>query len=223
MEFFPDPRTSDFGLDPRKHAVSVCYAVDAKGDIDATPGGEGELFQWFRPDEVSGLHTWPGTALLVEKLVSRTESASTLDNLRVAYASLSDEALNHNALVWQTPALALTAEAFLLTIAIGPESSPIARLIASFLNLTLSILCLQLMAKHREMTVGNREDLVALERRLGLVQFHEKPRRKLPGLAAYRSGRWWMFGFVTLAVLAFGILVSSVAELIWPQHWSPFN
>ncbi|WP_158263233.1 DUF4916 domain-containing protein [Mycobacterium sp. ITM-2016-00316] len=27
MEFFPDPRNGEFGVDPRKHAVSVCYAV----------------------------------------------------------------------------------------------------------------------------------------------------------------------------------------------------
>ena len=33
MEFFPSPPSDLFGEDPCKHAISVCYAVDAPGDL----------------------------------------------------------------------------------------------------------------------------------------------------------------------------------------------
>lgn len=67
----------------------------------------------------------------------------------LVYELLMLRQLEQNAMVWQTPALALTAEAFLLTIALGGESSRFARLLSSALSVVVAVLAMQLMAKHR--------------------------------------------------------------------------
>jgi ADP-ribose pyrophosphatase YjhB (NUDIX family) len=221
MEWFPgdpgpDVDAAEHGVDPRKHAISVCYAVEATGDLHPA-GREAEDFKWVRLDELSSVDTWPGTQTLIDKVVKAADAdtSSLADIRRTAYAAVSARALNHNTLVWQTPALALTAEAFLLTIALGPASSPPARLIAAGLNFMLSVLCLQLMAKHRAMAVIDREVMVNLEKALGLPVYHGRPtREQLPGIARWRSGVWWKFGFVVLGLVALGIFVVTLVQLV---------
>ena len=132
-------------------------------------------------------------------------------NLRAAYAAIAARAQSHRALRWQTPNLALVAEAFLLAIALGPQSTPMARLVASALNVMISLLCIQLMAKHREFQVRDRIALKELEGRLGLAEYHGKP--DLDDLPLWKrlirlsSTKLWIFGFAVLALVAVIILV----------------
>lgn len=233
MEFFPTPRATGTsveldgrtvevnGVDPRKHAISVCYLVEAQGDFKAVEGGEAHDFAWYRITDLADLETWPGTTTMVEKALAAYEldciaGAEQLENKRTVYESISNEALNHNSLVWQTPALALTAEAFLLTIALDSGSSVSARLISSGLNFMISILCAQLMSKHRAMVAANRDTLVDLESQLGITAVYHRPlsQRQFRGWAKLRSGWWWQLGFVVLAIVAAGIFVSTLIEVI---------
>ncbi len=57
--------------------------------------------------------------------------------------------MEKDALVWQTPALAVTAQAFLLTIGLDPDTARFARGIASVLGVVVAYMTCQLMAKHR--------------------------------------------------------------------------
>ena len=52
-------------------------------------------------------------------------------------------------MMWQTPALALVAQSFLLTIGLGHESSWSARLVAVTLGIVTALGSIQLMLKHR--------------------------------------------------------------------------
>jgi len=108
---------------------------------------------------------------------SRTSEVPTRDqaNARIAYTVIAARAQGHNSLQWQTPSLALAAEAFVLQIALGHESTAPARLVASALNLMLSLLCIQLMVKHRAAQIDDRKKLIELETQLGLDKYHEKP------------------------------------------------
>jgi len=56
---------------------------------------------------------------------------------------------SYDQLLWQTPVLSLTAQAFLLTIALGPDSSCNARLMSSSLSLLTALASIMLMIKHR--------------------------------------------------------------------------
>jgi hypothetical protein len=54
-----------------------------------------------------------------------------------------------DAMMWQVPALALTAEAFLLSISLAPDTRALGRLVASIAGFIVISASLQLMLKHR--------------------------------------------------------------------------
>jgi hypothetical protein len=216
VEWFRHPDVADdspkYGVDPRKHAVSCCYAAESTGPLDCKEHGEGAEFDWFTPDDIARCNdTWDGTKIVVDRIVRGSEQdiSNLQQNLRSAYGVLATRVANHNTLVWQTPALALTAEAFLLTVALNPVYSHSARLVAAGLNLMLSLLCLQLMSKHKEMVKADRNEMVLLEHRLGLASYHAKTDTSTFKLLAKPwSSTLWMSGFVVLAAVAAGIFAS---------------
>jgi hypothetical protein len=65
--------------------------------------------------------------------------------------------------MWQVPALGLTAQAFLLNIALAHDSARLARAIAALLGMTTAALSMQLMAKHRANEVQDSRLLENLE------------------------------------------------------------
>ena len=144
------------------------------------------------------------------------DTIENVANARAAYAAIAGRAQSYNDLQWQTPNLALVAEAFLLQIALGPQSTSVARLVASALNLMLSLLCIQKMAKHREMQINDRITLRKLEKRLGLPDYHCKPDLDdLPRWQRLRSTRLWIIGFWGLALVALCILVVTSGRFLW--------
>lgn len=81
-------------------------------------------------------------------------------------------------MMWQAPVLSLTAQAFLLTIALGAESSITARLTASFLSAVAAFASVILMQKHRALEKLCSVALEAFERnkeREGYVVLHKQP------------------------------------------------
>lgn len=65
------------------------------------------------------------------------------------YTHLVNRRLQWDALVWQTPTLALTGEAFLFSISLGNGISHLARVIASLLAFLVSWASLHTLAMHR--------------------------------------------------------------------------
>lgn len=65
------------------------------------------------------------------------------------YGVVAGRRQTYDQLLWQTPVLSLTAQAFLLTIALGHDSSIAARLMSASLSLITALASIQLMAKHR--------------------------------------------------------------------------
>lgn len=68
MQWFP-PRVRQgptFGDDPRKHALSLCWALPLGDALTVRDGGEGDDLRWFPvPVGGTGDDLWPGTAHLV--------------------------------------------------------------------------------------------------------------------------------------------------------------
>ena len=71
----------------------------------------------------------------------------------ISYQVLADRRLAQDTLLWQTPVSALTAQAFLFSSALSPSCSRVARLVAMVLALVTSLLSMQLMAKHRYLSL----------------------------------------------------------------------
>lgn len=66
--FPPDVRTGGtYGRDPRKHALSLCWALRLGDDVEVRHGGEGSELHWFRHDlaDLPDHDLWPGTRHLV--------------------------------------------------------------------------------------------------------------------------------------------------------------
>jgi hypothetical protein len=65
------------------------------------------------------------------------------------YQALAARRAGYDHLMWQTPVLSMTAQSFLFTISLGPETPAIHRVASAFLSLITGLISIQLMAKHR--------------------------------------------------------------------------
>ena len=213
-QYFPTPRQG-MGLDPRKHAVAACYLVDFEVEDDvATHGTEAKSFKWFDVDSLPDSdELWPGTASMIQNAFSEFEPQGEL----LSFQALNARYISHNELMWQTPALAMTAMAFLLTIALSGEEDWM-RAVSASLSGIIAWISAQLLAKHSSSQIRDADDLWAIEQRRGMLPVHAPPHYETVGLkkglvpwfASKRSRVWWlntMLIFVAvsgvIAVLAF--------------------
>jgi hypothetical protein len=109
------------------------------------------------PVELIGLsepHLLPRRAVVSVRyatIVPVTDADIARDNIsREAYAAVAARRTQFDQLVWQVPVLSLTAQAFLFSIALSPDGTRTARIIASLLSLVMTFLSLHLMVKHRQ-------------------------------------------------------------------------
>jgi hypothetical protein len=148
------------------------------------------------------------------------------------YQALTARVGHRDALLWQSPALALTAQAFLLTIALGHDSTPIARIVAACLGVLVMYMSMQLMLKHRLYMDNDATMMVSLEREMGLPSSaidHDtqlerlkadttepplrKPREKA-GLTELASVDVWVRGMKIFIGINAAILLFALGELI---------
>lgn len=148
--------------------------------------------------------------------------------LASVYQSLTARRLGYDTLMWQVPALSLTAQAFLFTIALSSGSSPWARIVASGLSFIIAIISMQLMAKHRfhEEIDGKLAEKLEGELQLNsLLGFtpHAKPleRAQVVGVRSnwyirQSSYRIWRLGLALFALAALGLIAVTIFSLISP-------
>ncbi|MEV5832211.1 hypothetical protein [Nocardia sp. NPDC052112] len=77
------------------------------------------------------------------------------------YQIVADRHLQYENLLWQVPAISLTAQAFLFSISMAAGTDSVARIASSLLALIVSIISIMLMASHR---LSGRKDALWLER-----------------------------------------------------------
>ncbi len=159
------------------------------------------------------------------------------DNLFLAYQTLASRRSSYDLMLWQTPALAIAAQAFLFTLVLGPGTTAMARLIASGLALVLAVMSMQLMAKHRyheeldslllksfEDNLGLTEWLGASPHGTGEERIRDEDRDKIPrfprpakfwGMSSYRV---WFYALslfaVASALVVLVVLADAAARLL---------
>jgi len=94
----------------------------------------------------------------------------TQAELFFVYQSLESRRSSYDSMLWQTTAIALTAQSFLLTIALGPNSKSSVRLATAMLSFAISLMAMQLMAKHRWGEMLDSVLLEGLENKLGITK-----------------------------------------------------
>lgn len=137
-----------------------------------------------------------------------------------AYEMLLMRQLEQDSMLWQTPSLALTAQAFLLTIAFSPSTEPGPRILVAALGIVISLMAIQLMAKHNYLSRLDQAQLRHLEEpgRLNLPpitsrRWAEGPeavhRSRLVKMSSYRV---WQGGLCLIAGVNATVLVLAI-------HW----
>lgn len=168
----------------------------------------------------------PGERNDVPKWEYQKQPHSTL------YQALTARVGHRDALLWQSPALALTAQAFLLTIALGHDSTPVVRILAAGLGLLVMFMSMQLMLKHRMYMDNDQVMMVSLEREMELpssaidydtqierlkadkTQPPLRAPRKKEGLTEYASVDFWVRGMAIFMCVNAVILLFALAEMI---------
>jgi hypothetical protein len=127
------------------------------------------------------------------------------------------------------PVISLTAQAFLFTIALGPESRPFARVVACSLALAITILSMLLLARHRQADIADAHWLADLETRR-----HRASKEDLvahgPTWRARREAteihplfnwmkRWRAFIFWEVGLLLFGLAAIAVVVVTFAAPW----
>jgi len=218
QEYFPDVRPGA-GVDPRKHAVAVCFTADVPAGRALSPRGEATAFAWFPVDALPpAATTWPGTL----RMVGRAVAPAGPDDL-ATYESLSAREVSLNELMWQTPALAMTAMAFLLTIALGAGAAW-QRALAAALSAVVAVTSAQLLAKHSAGAIADADALHEIEARRGMRQVHAPPAPRAPvslrregpwaWFASKRSRRWWFGSLLLFGAVSGALTFAAVAEAV---------
>jgi hypothetical protein len=156
---------------------------------------------------------------------------SELDPYRETYAIVAARRMQFDQLVWQVPVLSLTAQAFLFSIALSPDTTRTARVIACLLSFLTTALSMHLMVKHRQAEIGDSEWLEAYERQLkpplpgmswpmhggawASYRRRTDPKIGWPGFARRIPGfHVWIWGLALFGVAAIFVLLLA---LFWPE------
>lgn len=124
------------------------------------------------------------------------------------YQILNARRDSFNNLVWQTPIVSLTAQAFLFTIILSKGASELGRTFAAILSLIVALMSLQLFEKHRFMEKKHAEILHAFE---SINKSYIANRRLLAkggfvGISSFKLWRFVLWLFLTTAVASIPLI-----------------
>lgn len=142
------------------------------------------------------------------------------------YSAVAARRTQFDNLVWQVPALSITAQAFLFTISLGPDTRPVARVIACLLSLVATFLAIQLFTRQRQAEITDAHWLEEYEGRHKLqpgahglhwqkLREQTSPQAGLfNSLAKLRGYPTWAAGLSMFGIASLAVLVISIG---WPQ------
>ncbi len=112
-------------------------------------------------------------------------------------------------LIWQTPVLSLTAQAFLFSISLTAGNSQGARIISAVLALTTALASIQLMIKHRYHEQRDSNLLHSFEDANNILQIHARGNlQNQPWYVRWSSYKVWLFTLWLFATSAMAVLLS---------------
>jgi hypothetical protein len=142
------------------------------------------------------------------------------------YAVVAARRSQFDSLLWQVPVLSLTAQAFLFTIALDPDTTRFARTIASLLSLVVTFLTVQLLTRHRQAEITDAHILQSWEISAEVVTVHGtawRDRRKEESadaglfnpLADFPGYKTWATGLSLFGLAALAVLLVTWVQPSW--------
>lgn len=164
---------------------------------------------------------------------SRKQRETQNSELLTVWETLSNRRMNYDSMLWQTPTLGMTAQAFLLTLSLAGDTSSLGRVTAASLSAAISLMVMQLMVKHRRHEMLDARQLKRLEDEIGLPRnlFPRLPHGKINekdeetllvdneigelgigvrALLKYRSFSVWFYGQFLFLSVAVAIVATEV-------------
>lgn len=135
------------------------------------------------------------------------------------YQVVAARRLQWDNLLWQVPVLSLTAQAFLMTIILAADTGKIARLACCALSIVVTVICIQLMHRHRLSELTDSEWLADWERQFAAPITHgrefksNRDERLLKGIhdgmplegVRQRITKWRSFTVWVVGLAVFGL------------------
>lgn len=198
--------TADIGT----HYIVLAYELRPTILPNKLPITQHNEFGWFGQDTAK---TNPQVHRHVLPYYTESISDGAFES---QYTALNNRRDSFNSLLWQTPVLSLTAQAFLFTIALSKDVTNTGRAIAASLALVVAMASIQLMIKHRFNEVYHRKLLARLENERGLIPInvrHVPTIKWNPETWLAKPPSYWLW---VAMLLGFGICALLI---IIKPHW----
>jgi colanic acid biosynthesis protein WcaH len=184
------------------HYVVLAYELRLTDKFKLPEAEQHTEFRWFTQEKADPHLSKEADPDVNEYVLPYFRDSS---GMRVAqYQALNARRDVFNNLLWQTPVISLTAQAFLFTIILSKDGTEPGRTIACFLSLTSALASLHLLAKHRFLETQHAVLLHAYEdaRRWYAANRIFKPANVTLRVKAYWVWRILLWAFFIAAALS---------------------
>jgi hypothetical protein len=143
--------------------------------------------------------------------------ALSREEMLAQYQVVAARRQNFDSMLWQVPALSLTAQAFLLVIALGSGSGHLARIAAGLLSAVTALMSAQLLLRQRLHEEADARWLHDFEDSHDWEPIHRRPSERVAevgmrarGLAKLPSHQLWLIGLVLFGAIGLAAAVSAL-------------
>ncbi len=161
-----------------------------------------------------------GSDGMVKKI--KTQKKSIPDSVIASYQVTSSRRLQYENLMWQVPALSLSAQAVLISVTLDSDNSPENRVVTSMLSAMVGIISIQLLQKHRYHEVLESKQLEVIENTYDLLNIHapikirsvvlKHKRSRIESLSGFSVWRLALFIFALTGIATSIIALNAVIE-----------
>jgi colanic acid biosynthesis protein WcaH len=185
------------------HYVVLAYEVDSRALPAQLPHKQHSDYRWwFNAEAALSDRVHPNNLayfLMEPPSIVRPEAGFIAQ-----YAALNDRRNSFNQLLWQAPALSITAQAFLFTIIFGKDVSLEAQMASAGLALVTALASLHLLWKHRLGEVDMARRLTEMEHSAHLRDFNATPK-----------GPWYESSYRVWQALLSGFGLVAAFVIVW--------
>jgi colanic acid biosynthesis protein WcaH len=211
------------------HYVVLAYRLVLRNEPENLPVVQHKKYEWMGEAMASFRNVHQNAKAYFQR-VNRVYEFTNLDEFLEAqgyekenqYEMVAARRNSHDTLLWQTPVLSLTAQAFLFTIALGSQTSSWARIASAILALVAAITSVHLFDRHRSFEIAGTKWLRGFEKRnkqkgydninARIEDYDLKPIfSKVLGTSSYRV---WKGTLLIFAFSAFAIIVVAAMQLL---------
>jgi hypothetical protein len=143
--------------------------------------------------------------------------ALSREEILAQYQVVAARRQNFDSMLWQVPALSLTAQAFLLVIALGSGSGHLARIAAGLLSAVTALMSVQLLLRQRLHEEADARWLHDFEDSHDWEPIHRRPSERVAavgmrarGLAKLPSHQLWLIGLVLFGAIGLAAAASAL-------------